>query len=132
MSLTTLDVSHNQLSSLDNKTNSLLDDCLSLKIVSRDLSRIPMLFYFNYNHMSLSFTNLQLNLSHNLFSFFTKKSFPNHMYTPSYLESIDISYNEIPIITKDITVGTKKVKYLNLSHNSIDEIRPGNIQFCKF
>uniref|UniRef100_A0A2S2N8U2 Immunoglobulin superfamily containing leucine-rich repeat protein 2 n=1 Tax=Schizaphis graminum TaxID=13262 RepID=A0A2S2N8U2_SCHGA len=47
------------------------------------------------------------------------------MYTPSYLESIDISYNEIPIITNDITVGTQKVKYLNLSHNSIDEIRPG-------
>lgn len=54
------------------------------------------------------------------------------MYTPSYLESIDISYNEIPIITQDITVGTNKVKYLNLSHNSIDEIRPGNIQFSKF
>jgi hypothetical protein len=49
------------------------------------------------------------------------------MYTPSYLESIDISYNEIPIVTKDITIGTSKVKYLNLSHNSIDEIRPGNI-----
>lgn len=49
------------------------------------------------------------------------------MYTPSYLESIDISYNEIPILTQDITVGTNKVKYLNLSHNSIDEIRPGNI-----
>ncbi|XP_026815822.1 chaoptin-like [Rhopalosiphum maidis] len=98
VSLTTLDVSHNLLHSLDNKTNSLLDDCLSLKY---------------------------LNLSHNQFSFFTKKSFPNHMYTPSYLESIDISYNEIPIITNDITVGTHKVKYLNLSHNSIDEIRPG-------
>lgn len=53
------------------------------------------------------------------------------MYTPSYLESIDISYNEIPIITQDITVGTSKVKYLNLSHNSIDEIRPGNIRFYK-
>lgn len=50
------------------------------------------------------------------------------MYTPSYLESIDMSYNEIPIITYDITVGTHKVKYLNLSHNSIDEIRPGNIK----
>jgi len=49
------------------------------------------------------------------------------MYTPSYLESIDMSYNEIPIITYDITVGTHKVKYLNLSHNSIDEIRPGNL-----
>lgn len=47
------------------------------------------------------------------------------MYTPSYLESIDVSYNEIPILTQEITVGTNKVKYLNLSHNSIDEIRPG-------
>lgn len=47
------------------------------------------------------------------------------MYTPSYLESIDASYNEIPILTLEITVGTNKVKHLNLSHNSIDEIRPG-------
>lgn len=48
------------------------------------------------------------------------------MYTPSYLEYIDISYNQIPIITQDIIFGTNKVKYLNLSHNSIDEIQPGN------
>lgn len=47
------------------------------------------------------------------------------MYTPSYLESIDVSYNEIPILTMEITVGTNKVKHLNLSHNFIDEIRPG-------
>lgn len=68
---------------------------------------------------------LQLNLSHNQFSFFTKKSFPSHVYTPSYLESIDMSFNEIPIVTLEITIGTSKVKHLNLSHNSIDEIRPG-------
>lgn len=68
---------------------------------------------------------LQLNLSHNQFSFFTKKSFPNHMYTPNFLESIDASFNEIPIITRDLTVGTSKVKHLNLSHNFIDEIQPG-------
>ncbi|XP_050439499.1 toll-like receptor 6 [Adelges cooleyi] len=98
VSLNTLDLSHNQLSSLDNKTNSLLEDCLSLK---------------------------HLNLSHNHFSFFTKKSFPSHQYTPSSLETIDISYNEIPVVTKDLIVGTNKVTYLNLSHNSIDEIRPG-------
>lgn len=78
---------------------------------------------FNYPPVCLQM--LQLNISHNQFSFFTKKSFPNHMYTPSFLESIDASFNEIPIITRDITVGTSKVKYLNLSHNSIDEIQPG-------
>lgn len=50
------------------------------------------------------------------------------MYTPSYLESIDMSFNEIPIVTLEITVGTSKVKYLNLSHNFIDEIRPGIIR----
>lgn len=71
--------------------------------------------------------NLQLNISHNQFSFFTKKSFPNNVYTPSYLQSIDISYNEIPIITQDLTFGTSNVKNLNLSHNYIDEIRPGNV-----
>lgn len=43
-----------------------------------------------------------------------------------------MSYNEIPIVTQDITVGTSKVKYLNLSHNSIDEIRPGNINIDSY
>lgn len=37
VSLTTLDVSFNQLNSLDNKTHSLLDDCLSLKYVSKEV-----------------------------------------------------------------------------------------------
>lgn len=34
MSLRTLDLSHNQLERLDNKTHGLLDDCLSLERVS--------------------------------------------------------------------------------------------------
>ncbi|XP_050530520.1 chaoptin isoform X1 [Daktulosphaira vitifoliae] len=98
VSLNTLDLSYNQISSLDNKTNSVLEDCFSLK---------------------------HFNISHNQFSFFTKKSFPSHMYTPSTLRTIDISYNEVPVITKEILIGTDKVTFLNLSHNSIDEIRPG-------
>lgn len=35
VSLRTLDLSHNKIEKLDNKTNSLLEDCLSLETVSQ-------------------------------------------------------------------------------------------------
>lgn len=31
----------------------------------------------------------------------------------------------MPVLTMDLTVGTKKMKKLNLSHNAIADIRPG-------
>ncbi|XP_011301731.1 chaoptin [Fopius arisanus] len=96
VSLRTLDLSHNHIEKLDNKTHGLLDDCLSLE---------------------------RINLSHNKFSFITRKTFPNDPYIPYRLKEVDLSYNSMPVLTYDITIGTKKVGYMNLSHNNINEIR---------
>ncbi|XP_045461578.1 protein artichoke [Harmonia axyridis] len=96
VALTTLDLSHNKLEKLDNKTNGLLDDCLSLQ---------------------------RVNLSHNKISFVTRKTFPSDPYIPYKLKEVDLSYNAMPIITFDLTIGTKKLEKLNLSHNAISDIR---------
>lgn len=96
VSLRSLDLSHNKLERLDNKTHGLLDDCLSLE---------------------------RLNLSHNRISFITKKTFPNDPWIPYRLKEVDLSYNTMPVLTHELTVGTKKLQYLNISHNNINEIR---------
>ncbi|XP_034477400.1 toll-like receptor 3 [Drosophila innubila] len=99
-SLRSLDLSHNLLSKLDNKTHGVLDDLLSLET---------------------------LNLSHNRISFVTKKTFPSHQYIPYNLKYLDLSYNQMPVLTYDITFGTKKLLQLNVSHNQINELRRGVI-----
>ncbi|CAD1469924.1 unnamed protein product [Heterotrigona itama] len=96
VSLRSLDLSHNKLERLDNKTHGLLDDCLSLE---------------------------RLNLSHNKISFVTKKTFPNDPWVPYRLKEVDLSYNTMPVLTHEFTVGAKKFQYLNVSHNNINEIR---------
>uniref|UniRef100_A0A8D9ETU5 Insulin-like growth factor-binding protein complex acid labile subunit n=1 Tax=Cacopsylla melanoneura TaxID=428564 RepID=A0A8D9ETU5_9HEMI len=96
VALNTLDISYNYLEFLDNKTNSLFEDCLSLK---------------------------NLYLSHNKISFLTKKSIPYNQYYKYKLENIDLSYNAIPVLTFDFTFGTKDIKKFNLSHNQINEVR---------
>ncbi|XP_012289088.1 protein artichoke [Orussus abietinus] len=96
VSLRSLDLSNNQLEKLDNKTHGLLDDCLSLE---------------------------KLNLSRNKISFVTKKTLPNDPWIPYRLKEVDLSYNSMPVVTFDLTVGAKKVTFLNLSHNNINEIR---------
>lgn len=96
VSLRTLDLSHNKLERLDNKTHGLLDDCLSLE---------------------------RLNLSHNKISFVTRKTLPNDPWIPYRLREIDLSYNTMPVVTFELTAGAKKIQYLNLSHNNINEIR---------
>uniref|UniRef100_A0A182NUG8 LRRCT domain-containing protein n=1 Tax=Anopheles dirus TaxID=7168 RepID=A0A182NUG8_9DIPT len=101
VSLRRLDLSHNLLSTLDNKTHGLLESCLSLEEVIR------------------------LNISHNRFSFVTRKMFPSDPYIPYRLRSINLSYNSMSIVTGDLKVGTGTVYHLNLSHNNIKEIRPG-------
>ncbi|XP_075166758.1 insulin like growth factor binding protein acid labile subunit convoluted [Haematobia irritans] len=97
-SLRKLDLSYNKISKLDNKTNGVLDDLLSLE---------------------------ELNLSHNKISFVTKKTFPENPYIPYNLKYLDLSYNQMPVLTYDITFGTKKLLKINLSHNSINELRRG-------
>ena len=96
VSLRTLDLSHNRLEKLDNKTHGLLDDCLSLE---------------------------RINLSHNRISFVTKKTLPSDPWIPYRLREVDLSYNTMPVLTYDLTYGAKKVLHMNLSHNSINEIR---------
>lgn len=49
--------------------------------------------------------------------------FPSNPWVPYRLEHIDLSHNLIPVLTFDVTFGTKKVKFFNVSHNSINEIR---------
>lgn len=98
VSLRKLDVSYNLLSTLDNKTNGLLDDCLSLE---------------------------EIDLSHNRFSFITKKTFPSNQYIRYQLRKINLSYNTMSIVTHDMKFGTKTVTDLNLAHNNIKDIRPG-------
>ncbi|CAG9813618.1 unnamed protein product [Phaedon cochleariae] len=100
VSLRTLDLSHNRISKLDNKTHGILDDCLSIE---------------------------KVDLSHNKISFLSRKSFPSNPYIPYKLREIDLSYNLMPVLTMDITVGTSKVETLNLSHNAIADIRTGVI-----
>ncbi|KAI8126994.1 hypothetical protein FF38_08671 [Lucilia cuprina] len=97
-SLRKLDLSHNFITKLDNKTHGVLDDLLSLE---------------------------DLNLSYNKISFVTKKTFPENQYIPYNLKYLDLSYNQMPVLTYDITFGTKKLLKLNLSYNSINELRRG-------
>ncbi|KAG8035697.1 hypothetical protein G9C98_001125 [Cotesia typhae] len=96
VSLRSLDLSNNRLEKLDNKTHGVLNDCLSLE---------------------------RINLSNNKISFITRKTFPSDPYRPYRLKQIDLSYNSMPVVTFDLTTGTKKVEALNLSHNGINEIR---------
>lgn len=70
----------------------------------------------------------QVDLSHNKFSFLSRHTFPSNKYIPYKLKEIDLSYNLMPVLTMDITVGTSKVEKLNLSHNAISDIRKGKYQ----
>ncbi|CAG5092043.1 Similar to atk: Protein artichoke (Drosophila melanogaster) [Cotesia congregata] len=92
VSLRSLDLSKNRLEKLDNKTHGVLEDCLSLE---------------------------RINLSNNKISFITRKTFPSDPYRPYRLKQIDLSYNSMPVVTFDLTTGTKKVEALNLSHNDV-------------
>ncbi|OXU29844.1 hypothetical protein TSAR_010372 [Trichomalopsis sarcophagae] len=96
VSLRNLDLSHNELERLDNKTNGLLDDCLSLE---------------------------KVNLSHNKISTIERKTLPHDPWIPYKIKEVDLSYNSIAVINFDFTLGTKKVIFMNLSHNNIVDIR---------
>lgn len=51
--------------------------------------------------------------------------FPSNPYIPYKLKEIDLSYNSVPVLTYDVVFGTSKLEKLNLSHNSIADIRKG-------
>lgn len=71
----------------------------------------------------------QINLSHNRIGFLTKKMFPASPWIPYRLMEIDLSHNELPVVTFDLTVGAKKVKKLNLAGNYINDIRSSEYLF---
>nr|XP_023012445.1 toll-like receptor 7 [Leptinotarsa decemlineata] len=100
VALQNLDLSHNKIVKMDNKTHGVLDDCLSLE---------------------------KVDLSHNKISFLSRKFFPSNPYIPYKLRDVDLSYNLMPVLTADLTVGTSKVEKLNLSNNAIADIRTGVI-----
>lgn len=125
VSLRRLDLSFNHLKKLDNKTRGVLDDCLSLESVNihRSQHRIDYISPPISHYFSSFFLCRQINLSHNKFSFVTSKTFPSSPWVPYRLREIDLSYNEMPVLTYDLAFGTAKVKTLNISHNVINEIR---------
>lgn len=51
--------------------------------------------------------------------------FPSNQYIPYKLKEINLSYNLMPVLTSDLTVGTGKAEILNISHNAISDIRKG-------
>lgn len=51
--------------------------------------------------------------------------FPSDPYIPYNLKVIDLSYNEMPVITGDLMFGTKKLEVLNISNNILNDIRKG-------
>lgn len=105
---------------LAKKATLLLMKNINFKFTGWDLLQI----YFKYKFI-YSLSLLQLNLSFNKISFVTKKTFPENQYIPYNLKYLDLSYNQMPVLTYDITFGTKKLLKLNLSHNNINELRRG-------
>lgn len=67
----------------------------------------------------------QIDVSHNKIPFVTNKMFPESKWVPYHLEKVDLSHNVMPVLTKEILIGTKHLRYLNVSHNIINDIRPG-------
>lgn len=49
--------------------------------------------------------------------------FPQNPWIVYRLERVDLSHNLIPVLTFDVTYGTRKLKSLNLSSNAITDIR---------
>jgi len=96
VSLQHLDLSRNKIKRMENKTNGLLEDLLSLKTI---------------------------DLSHNNIGFITKRMFPESRWTPYKLQEIDLSYNTMPVLTQGINIGTKHLKKLNISHNILNDVR---------
>lgn len=130
-----LDLSHNMLEKLDNKTHSLIEDCLSLEKVSWGSRRVASPDVAFWSAVQITVWKWELNsrlmfmfqlvLNHNQMSSIGDKTFPESPWIPYRLSDVDLSYNRIPVITSKLLIGTKKLKRLNLRGNNILEIREG-------
>lgn len=125
VSLQSLDLSHNRISSLDNGTHSIFEPLLSLD---------------------------RLNLSRNQISLIKDRSFPHSPWVPYKLRHLgmllvrvwlnvvslywlDLSHNTIPLLTAHFDNGLAKLEWLSLKANIINEIHPdtlGNLTQLKY
>lgn len=96
-SMRTLNLSRNFMERTENSTNGLFEETLSLQ---------------------------NLDLSYNRISSIYSKTFPELRWTNFKLDTVDLSNNNLMIITKELLKGTKTVRTLNLARNKITEIRP--------
>ncbi len=55
--------------------------------------------------------------------------FPESKWIPYKLEHIDLSHNLMPVLSRDVLVGTKHLKYFNVSYNKLNEIREGEATY---
>lgn len=97
VSLRNLDLSNNQVNRFENKTRSAMEDLLSLEVA---------------------------NFSNNKLSIVTPKTFLSSPYIPFKLTHLDLSNNLIGIIMNHFVNGLKKVEWLSLRNNIINEIYP--------
>jgi len=103
VSLRKLNLSRNALERTDNGTNCIFEENLSLET---------------------------LDLSYNKIAGIYPHTFPELPWTNYKLANVNLSHNEITLISREILRGTKTLKTLDLSFNRISEIRPkvlGNI-----
>jgi hypothetical protein len=53
--------------------------------------------------------------------------FPESRWVPYKLTHIDLSYNVMPVLTREILTGTKHLTHLNVSYNMLGDIRKGDL-----
>jgi Leucine-rich repeat (LRR) protein len=85
---------------MQNRTHGLLEDTLSIRKVDLSYNRIP---------------------------FVTGKMFPESRWQPYRVEWVDLSHNHMPVLTKELLIGTKHLLYLNVSSNMLNDVRKGVI-----
>jgi len=96
VSLQVLDLSYNSLTRIENRTNSMFEDLLSLQ---------------------------RLSLSGNRLSFLTSKSIPSSPWIPYKVSFVDFSHNHLESIST--SSGFHAVQELVLHHNHIRSVVPG-------
>jgi len=53
--------------------------------------------------------------------------FPESKWIPYKLERVDLSHNLMPVLTRELLIGTKHLRHLNVSGNRINDIRKCNL-----
>ena len=100
VALRDLNLGHNRIEYLQNRTHGLFEDCLSIR---------------------------KIDLSHNKVAFVTRKMFPESKWIPYKLQWVDLSHNEMPVLTKELLIGTRHLRHLNVSANMLNDVRDGVI-----